>query len=364
MITALTTIEDARKKHALICLNEGDFLSSEPLFKPQITEVVLDIPGDNETESADCWNIQGKIVPKRHTIDRIGEAAGISFVAEQCKNRVETRDDPIGGPRQVFVSEQQGKMRMPDGSWKTSSLQSSEFDPVLRALEDQKLNSITEKPLSYQAQKSKRGGGMYLGKSTGQIIIENNKRGRQMAETGARLRVIKEMTALPTALSREEASKPLTFGRWVQNTDYLLSTPEGRLLAAAQATGTQELVAALYGNRALPGMGGQAAPEPRGITEGSAGEDPPPAGRNLAAEAAGDDPEPRQQPAQSEFDQLTVALEEFQEGFEEQLNRNLPSGNPYLMIRDELANLAATVESRRALLDRIRAYLEKLGVSV
>jgi hypothetical protein len=364
MTTALTTIEDAKKKNALICLNEGDFLSTEPLFKPQITEIVLELPEGKETESADCWNIQGKIAPKRHTIDRIGEAAGISFVAEQCKNRVEMRDDPIGGKRQVFVSEQQGKIRMPDGSWKTSSLNSYEFDPVLRALEDQKLNSISDYPISYQPSKKGKDGSTYRGKSTGLIILENNKRGRQMAETGARLRVIKELTAMPTALTREEASHPLTFGRWVQNTDYLLSTREGRLLAAAQATGTQELVAALYGKQALPDLAGGQMPDPRDVTEENSGHGREPSAADMAEEAAGVDPEPGPQGGQSDFDRLTVALEEFLDGYAEQLNQDLQSGNPYQMISAELSDLAATVETRRALLYRIRAFLERLGVQV
>jgi hypothetical protein len=363
MTTALTTIEDAKKKKALICLNEGDFLSSEPLFKPQITEIILEVPQGQSSESADCWNIQGKIAPKRHTIDRMGEAAGISFIAETSRNYVELRDDPIGGKRQVFVSEQQGKIRMPDGSWKTSSLESYEFDPVLRALEDQKLNTINEKPLSYQADKKDKNDNSYKGKMTGQIILENNKRGRQMAETGARLRVIKELTAMPTALTREQASKPLTFGRWVQNTDYLLSTPEGRLLAAAQATGTQELVAALYGKQALPGLAEGPISEPRNVTGDDGGEDAAPPMRNLAAEAAADDPDPAAAQEQGEFVRLTIALEEFYDGFAEQLNRDLPSGNPLKLIQEELDNLAATAESRRALLERIKAYLEKLGVA-
>ncbi|MDR1278595.1 MAG: hypothetical protein LBK02_07580 [Treponema sp.] len=363
MTTALSTIKTGKDKKALICLNEGDFGLRQPLFQPQVTEIALELPGGNETESADCWNIQGKIVPKRHTIDRMGEAAGIFFIAEQSKNHVELRDDPIGGRRQVFVSESQGKIRLPDGSWKTSSLQSYEFDPVLRALEDQKLFSITDQPLSYQPDKPGKGGSTYKGKATGQLILENNKRGRQMAETGARLRVIKELTAMPTALTREQASRPLLFGRWVQNTDYLLKTPEGRLLAAAQATGTQELVAALYGKQALPGLAEGQPGETRNVTEPEnpgSGQDP--AGADLAGEAAGDDPAPRGE--QSEFDRLTVALEEFMDGYGEQLDRVFPTGNPYQIIQAELKDLGATVESRRDLVDRTRALLTRMGVAV
>jgi hypothetical protein len=370
MTTALTTIEAAKKKNALICLNEGDFLSTEPLFKPQVTLIELELPGEKETESADCWNIQGKIVPKRHTIDRMGEASGISFVAEQSKNRVEMRDDPVGGKRQVFVSEQQGKMRMPDGSWKTSSLQSYEFDPVLRALEDQKLNTIGDHPLSYQSDKPGRNGSSYKGKSTGQLILENNKRGRQMAETGARLRVVKEMTAMPTALSRAQASKPLTFGRWVQNTDYLLSTPEGRLLAAAQATGTQELVAALYGKQALPDLTGGQSPEPRNVTEENAGDGRSPdaqSAERLAEEAGDDWSDLKRENAGDGFQELSITLEQYLATYRDQLDVDLKGKNgivnPYKLARAEFENPAATVETRRIMIDRINKLLKNMEAS-
>jgi hypothetical protein len=365
MTTALTTIEEAKKKHALICLNEGDLLSREPLYKAQITEIVLELPGENETESADCWNIQGKIVPKRHAIDRMGEAAGVSYVAETCRNWAELRDDPIGGKRQVFVSEQQGKIRMPDGSWKTSSLESYEFDPVLRTLEDQKLNSINDQPLAYQAEKKGKNGSTYKGKATGQLILENNKRGRQMAETGARLRVVRELTALPTALTREQAAKPLTFVRWVQNTDYLLSTPEGRLLAAAQATGTQELVASLYGKKELPAMGGK-QPEPRNVTEEDGSREQ--TGAGLAAEAAGDgDDWTDLKPAArvDELQDLTVKLEEYLGSYKEQLDVTLEGNNgrkvnPYELAMREFNDPQATAESRKAMLSRIEKLIHNM----
>jgi hypothetical protein len=277
------------------------------------------------------------------------------------------RNDPIGGPRQVFVSEQQGKMRMPDGSWKTSSLQSAEFDPVLRALEDQKLNSITDQPLSYQATKKGIGGKDYKGKSTGQLILENNKRGRQMAETAARLRVIREMTAMPTALSREEASKPLTFGRWVQNTDYLLSTPEGRLLAAAQATGTQDVVAALYGKQALPELSEGQPAEPRNVTE--EGNYPAASAAELAAEASGDDwgnLKPVEKP--NELEEFTHKLEEYINGYGEKINvllerKDHSTINPYELALAELNDPAATVESRKIMIGRIDQFMKNLEAS-
>jgi hypothetical protein len=341
MTTALVTLENARKDGALVYVNEGFLNPSTPLYKTEVTAIKLDPQND-------CHKISGKLMLKREVVDRVAEASAISYVPSGCRTWTETRDDSAG-KRTVFISEQQGKMRLPDGSYRSSAIEAYEFDPNLRAMLDAEVDEWNEQT------KQKVVGGKTLAKRA----MEYAKFGRQRAETGARTRVVKALTGMPTAFEPKEVERPLVFSRVVQNTDYLLKTPEGRLLAAAQATGTQDVVAALWGKQALPGAGGE--PDMRDVTEGGAGDDPPPAGANLADEAAGDDPEP---PAPlSEFDRLTVALEEFLDGYAEQLNKELPSGNPYNLIRAELDNLAATAESRRGLLERIRAYLQKLGVA-
>jgi hypothetical protein len=340
MITALATIPDARKNGALVYVNEGHLQPLTPLYKTEVTMITLDIKND-------CHKIAGKLMLKREIVDRVGEATAISYIPSGCRTWTETRDD-AAGKRTVYISEQQGKMRLPDGSYRDSSIQAYEFDPNLRAMLDIGVTEWTEQ--TKRMQKTGENGQAY-GKTLAQLAMEYMKFARQRAETGARLRVVKELTGMPTAFNPEEAAKPLCFARIVQNTDYLLKTPEGRLLAAAQATGTQDVVAALYGRQALP--------ESRNVTEGENENPPPASGADLAAQAAaGDDPQP--QAEQSEFDQLTIALQDFLNGFPQELNRNLPSGNPYKMIEAELDNLAATVETRRDLLGRIQAFLQRL----
>jgi hypothetical protein len=196
--------------------------------------------------------------------------------------------------------------------------------------------------------------------------MEYAKFGRQRAETGARLRVVKALTGMPTAFSADEAARPLVFSRVVQNTDYLLKTPEGRLLAAAQATGTQELVASLYGKQALPGLAGGPPAEPlRNVTEGESA--PPAPGERLADEAAADDwaqmaPAPA---GPDELMKLGIRLEEYLNAYGDRLNIWLEGAdgkkiNPYELAMKEYNNPAATAESHRNMLDRIDALLKRL----
>jgi hypothetical protein len=123
-----------------------------------------------------------------------------------------------------------------------------EFDPVLRAMTDVGVTELNEK-----TRNATRDG---RGKPVAQRIIDYMKFARQRAETGARLRVTHELTGMPAAYAPGQIDKGLVFGRVVQNTSYILQTPEGRALATAQALGLD--VASLYGRR-VPEIGGGAA---------------------------------------------------------------------------------------------------------
>jgi hypothetical protein len=358
MITALATIPEARKNGALVYVNEGYLQPSTPLYKTEVTMITLDPQND-------CHKISGKLMLKREVVDRVGEASAISYVPSGCKTWTETRDDSAG-KRTVYISEQQGKMRLPDGSYRSSSIQAYEFDPNLRAMLDIGVTEWNE-----QTKHTRKIGddGQPYGKTVAQLAMEYMKFARQRAETGARLRVVKELTGMPTAFSPTEAAKPLCFARVVQNTDYLLKTPEGRLLAAAQATGTQDVIKDLYGRQALPGQGGEEAPEMRNVTEGEGGEAPPSAGANLAGEAGGDDwanlrTIPAEKPPPDEFEGLSVRLEECIYGYEDKINvlLEMKDGtkiNPYEIALAELRDPAATAASRKAMIDRIYRLVKK-----
>jgi len=150
-------------------------------------------------------------------------------------------------------------------------------------------NNVTE--LTPETRKlRKKGKWDKEGKSTDELIMEYRKHGKQRAQTGARLRVIRELTGMPTALTAEEISKPLVFARIVQNTGYILSTPEGKALATIQALGMD--AAALWGRKnGLPEAEGlereirEVPPEP---------DDAPPedSAASMAAQAASETSEP------------------------------------------------------------------------
>jgi len=191
----------------------------------------------------DCHNISGKYSPKREVIDRIGEASGIVF--NDVRGHTETIDDPATGKSLVFIGNAQGKVSTSDGSWRTSSLQEYDFDPTLRAMLDNNVTELT--PATRKHRKKDKWG--KEGRSTDELIMEYRKHGKQRAQTGARLRVIRELTRMSTALTAEQISKPLVFVRIVQNTGYILGTPEGKAMATAQALGVD--MAVLFGKNAL-----------------------------------------------------------------------------------------------------------------
>lgn len=367
---ALTVIEGAVKNGALTFVSAEDCMAVTPLYKPEVTIIQLRLPQGKDDPNSDVYNISGKFMPKREVVDRIGEATGLIFIHEGCRTWTESYDDDIAGKRTVYISEQQAKKRMSDGSWRTSSVQAYEFDPVMRAMLDY---GVTELNAQTKQQKDRWGK-----KTLAQTILEYTKVARQRAETGARLRVIRELTNMPTAFSAADAAKPLVFGRFAQNTDYILQTPEGRAMASAQALGVD--VASLFGGRKLPaGEAEKPAPAIPSADTPSATlpetteaydavptsepdfevQDAPvtPDLASQAMSAGGDD----------EFDNLTQALEQWVETYKELLNVTLKSGaNPYKLAQEELDanNFNASAESRKAMIQRVKDFLKTRNVNV
>lgn len=374
--TAIALIDKYKADGALTYVSREDCMAVTPLYKPEVTIIQLRLPQKQWDNDADVYEISGKYMPKREIVDRIGEATGLVFIREGCRTWTETREDDIAGKRTVYLSEQQAKKRMSDGSFRTSSVQAYEFDPVLRAMVDY---SVTELNAQTKQQKNRSG------KTLAQTILEFTKVARQRAETGARLRVIRELTNMPTAFSKADAAKPLVFGRFAQNTDYILQTQEGRAMASAQALGID--VASLFGGRRLPAEAQTAEAESASATalpgepqaalpcstadyqETGAGDAPdfPPASEPaphadtaaLAEQAAG--------AGESEFDALTQSLEEWVKTYKDRLNVTFKSGmNPYNIAMAELDanNFNATVETRKAMIQRIKDFLKTNGVNV
>jgi hypothetical protein len=355
---ALTVLKDAVKAGALAFVTKEDCMAVTPLYKPEITVIQLRLPADKNDQNADVYNISGKYMPKREIVDRIGEATGLIFIHEGCKTWTETYDDDIAGKRMVYVSEQQAKKRMSDGSWRTSSVQAYEFDPVMRAMLDY---NVTE--LNAQTKQTKN----KWGKTLAQTILEYTKVARQRAETGARLRVIRELTNMPTAFSADDAKKPLVFGRFAQNTDYILQTKEGRAMASAQALGVD--VASLFGGRKIETTENEkpaqieTAPA-AALPEAETYEDVSYEGADKAFDEAFSGTATQ---SGTGFDELTKTLCEYCETYKEILNVTLKSGaNPYQLAMEELDpnNFNASVETRKAMIQRVKDFLKIRGIEL
>jgi hypothetical protein len=345
MSTALVRVDDARKKGALVYINPEHCEAQVELYKTEITELCL--------KKDDFHIISGKFMPKKETVDKISEACGVTFIQASSRSRAETRDDDLAGKRTAYIAEEQGKVRMPDGSYRESPVEEYEFDPVLRAMIDKKATEISPE----NRVEVKR------------AAMEYAKTARQRAKTGARARVIRQLTGMPTAFDAKDLGidskgniKPMLFSRIVQNTQFILQTPEGRAMATAQALGVD--VAALFGARkpALPPAAGSSE-ESYATAETTAPENENSAA-NLAAEAAADDepdfPEDNEgenPQGETEFDRLTGTLEEYM-SFKEHLDVTTKSGaNPYELALSELNNMTATEESRTKMIKRVRDFL-------
>lgn len=360
---ALAVLQGAVKNGALTFVTKEDCMAVTPLYKPEISVINLKLPKDKNDTSADVYNISGKYMPKREIVDRIGEATGLVFIHDGCKTWTETYEDDIAGKRTVYISEQQAKKRMSDGSWRTSSVQAYEFDPVMRAMLDY---NVTE--LNAQTKQTKDKWGK---KTLAQTILEYTKVARQRAETGARLRVIRELTNMPTAFSPEDAAKPLVFGRFAQNTDYILQTREGRAMASAQALGVD--VASLFGGRKISPEENEIAPAVE--TDQRTALPPTPAEYEEAVcedssvpENAESLEEQAAQPSgENEFEALTLTLEQLATTYKDILDTTLKTGqNPYRLAMEELDanNFNASEISRQEMIKRVKDFLRARRVEV
>jgi hypothetical protein len=214
--------------------------------------------------------------------------------------------------------------------------------------------------------------------------LEYRKNAAKRAETGARLRVIRELVGLPQGFPKNRAEKYFVIGRIVPNLKQIASTERGRALAECKALGIDPALL-LYGARKnqelLPAQDTGEYPDkpkpviapatpPAGAGEPPDNDDDLPPAANIMSGAAMSQPEfgdtpPAGQSKVSRFDSLTNAIREFLEGYKNELNVSTPQGkNPYLLADAELKNENATEETRRQMLNRLRNFLIAKGVNV
>ena len=131
-LEAVSLVEKYRSENALVFVRDED-LKTHSLFIPEVTLL--------KAGPADFHNISGSCMPKSYMVDRMGEAAGIAFIAAECSTRKEGD--------WVYVGRSQAKRRLPDGTWRTSHVQEYEFDVETRAKLD-----FAKSPDKYKSEKA------------------------------------------------------------------------------------------------------------------------------------------------------------------------------------------------------------------
>ncbi len=200
-------VQKYRGQQDLVFVSDEE-LRTQAMFFPEIVAV--------HAEPGDFHKIGQKFMPKKHIVDRIAEAAGITFLEQNCGTRTET----VGGTTS-WIGFAQGKKRMPDGTWRTSSVCEYEFDPSMRAEEE-----VLKNPGKFKDEVSKK-----------LKVLELKKFARQRANTGARLRTIHELTGMQTSFETGQLKRALVYSRVAVNTDLLLADPKTREVALEAALG-------------------------------------------------------------------------------------------------------------------------------
>ena len=229
-------VEKYRSEKALVFVNDED-LETHALFIPEVTLL--------QVARTDFHSITGKLMPKSHIVDRIGDASGISFVAAECSTRKEGQ--------LVWVGRAQGKKRMPDGMWRVSHVHEYEFDVETRA----ELDFNGKQAAKYRTDKDKT-----------IHTLELKKFARQRAGTGARLKVIKELVGMATSFDPAEIQGgKLVLARVALNTQRMLEEPEMRNAIIQNAIGATEDIFGPGERDVTPSPEALPAPEEAGDVE-------------------------------------------------------------------------------------------------
>ena len=362
--TALQIIESATKTGALIFFDKTNGFPQTELYRVEVTQINID-------KDKDCFEISKKFMPKREVVDRIGEASGVLFTKGETRDI--TVDDPSCGKHVVYIGIAQGKRRLPDGTWRTSSVCEYEFDPTLRAMLDYQVDELNSQTKQQRKKYKDKDGVMRestYGNNLATAIKEYQKMARARANTGARLRVIRELVSMPIAFTAQEIEQPVYFGRIVQNTSYILQTPEGRAMATAQALGVD--MSSLFGKQKLLNDNSDQPENQSGNGDSAYGEDdestivsPPTEAVSCEPDFPDDPAETGHEKKETEFERLTHVLIEFMDGYKDALDVVSGNGkNPYKMGEEELKNPNATIESRSSMIDRLRNWLQQKGYNV
>lgn len=307
---AVQLVKKYQDEHALVFVKEED-LRTQTMFVPEITVLHAD--------PTDFHNITGNFMPKGYQTDKIGQASGVSFVQEGCGSRKEGEN--------IFVGYAQGKKRLPDGSWRFSSVCEYEFDVDVRSQED----------FAADAKKSDRDRKYKTEADRASHILQLKKFARQRANTGARLRVIRELTGMPISFKRDQIQKAMIFCRVAVNTDQLLADPATRQAAVNQALGIQADLFPPKDNERNVTPNIKAMPE------------------------AGDQSESPTEVDPFELDETELSpIEKARLSLEDWINSGVLKTKAVAVVREALANENATLEELEKLSERCKSFADKV----
>lgn len=203
--TALAIIKTERDKGSLVLVEERDLVTTS-----KFRVIVQAIP----TARSDFHDraINGGYVPKKHHVDAIGRYAGVDFggpCAENCSTKKTEK--------YVWTAQAQGRKRGPDGAWEYSAIEFYEFDASIMAAKD---------------------AGADTGQKYEKQLREYANHGMARATTGARLRVIRQLLHMPTAFTDTDFNRSIVVSRVVVDVDALLDDPTTRQAAISMAIGS------------------------------------------------------------------------------------------------------------------------------
>ena len=252
----------------------------------------------------------GQLTPARSAVDKIGDAAGITFDETRCETRRE-------GER-VWVAKAVGRRRLPDGTWRTVAAE-YELDVDVR---EQEIRTREQNESKVQRE-----------------VLQLQKFGRQRADTGARLRVIRALAGIKTGFASGELERPFVMARVSVNTEAIMEDPEMRRALIEQTLGAAGEV---YGPREPRNV----TPEPEQLPDAAAGEP-----QHLDGEAPAEEEIPFEDDIPWDEDATQVARRRLENAIADE--RPLPTGK-----REEMQALVARADATAAELDAFAVRAE------
>jgi hypothetical protein len=193
-----------------------------PLYKIVETSI--------EATKEEFHNISGSFTPGKAVLDRVADASGISYLQENCGVKIEKLASPYYGYTDLrFVGYAQGEVTEPDGTKRRSSVCEYEFDVMIRS-EEEFLKDDSKYPSDIAKKK---------------YVLKLTKVARARANTGARSRVVRELTGMPTGFK----ANIFNGNDVVMHFKKVVANPENEMVLKAGLKNMFGTTESLYGKR-------------------------------------------------------------------------------------------------------------------